>query len=163
MGYFSGNLNTWIFIWLTFNIKKNTSEEQKAAKEEAEASKPAEPTAESEEPGNRDMLEKIVEEDEPNVTEKKANAAENSLAAATRSENSTIFRQPLAELKLGETPPRSPETLEFLSALRAENEQLKAMQSSIIAVSGNEPSVIEINYGVEANVGSSSLNVCCWI
>jgi hypothetical protein len=107
------------------------------------------------------MLEKIVEEDEPNVTEKKANAAENSLAAATRSENSTIFRQPLAELKLGETPPRSPETLEFLSALRAENEQLKSMQSSIIAVSGNEPSVIEINYGVEANVGSSSLNVCC--
>lgn len=93
----------------------------------------------------RDTLEKIVEEDE-NLASNKTAAVTNSVAAATRSENSIVFRQPLAELKPSDPIPKSPETQEFIGELKLENEQIKSLQNSIGSVTGGEPNVIEINY-----------------
>jgi len=61
-----------------------------------------------------------------------------------------VFRQPLAELKPGELPARSAETAEYVQELRVDNEGLKSLQGAVAAVSGSEPSVIEVNAGVMA-------------
>ncbi len=91
------------------------------------------------------LLEKIVEEDE-NIANGLVKQVANSLAVATRSENSTVFRQPLLELKPGEMPARSHETTEYQQELKVENELSKNLQNSILSLTGTEPSLIEINY-----------------
>ena len=88
-------------------------------------------------------MEKIVEEDENITASNKTNGVAS--VVAVRSENSTIFREPLAPLKQNELPPKGPEVQEFLNELKDEKEHLRNMQNAISQLTGAEPSGIEIN------------------
>ncbi len=92
----------------------------------------------------RDTLEKIIEEDEQ-VQAASSNKTTGASLAAVKSENSNVFRPPLAPLKPNELPAKGPETQEFLFELREQKENFRSIQNTLVQLTGTESNIIEIN------------------